>query len=211
MRTGLTEGFGFGAIGNADTAHAGGNRSFHPARGVLDGQQLLRRQIESLSSKLIDHRTRLPLENIVTCYHGLEMVRQSQPFKREPGAALTRRCRHGSGYGQFLQFFQECDHAGHRRNCFRHFFEEFVFSFPKSGQLGFRQFSQEVPQYVLTFAALQDEIQLMFGDLPAQGTQKLLPRPPVRRMTVDNDAIQVKNNAAERSIQSPPSRPGQVF
>jgi hypothetical protein len=68
-----------------------------------------------------------------------------------------------------------------------------------------------VPQYVLTFAALQDEIQLMFGDLPAQGTQKLLPRPPVRRMTVDNDAIQVKNNAAERSIQSPPSRPGQVF
>jgi hypothetical protein len=137
----------------------------------------------------------LAQENIFSGHDLLKTIEHSQIGQGTVGAAAAG----GGGQGEGDAFGVQGAHHAHRArygdNLEPHSAEDAILAPAEFLKLRLRAISQEMAEDILPLAAIENKIHLRFGHVASQGLEKSAPSLAMHGMTVDEDAIHVKNDA----------------
>ncbi len=77
--------------------------------------------------------------------------------------------------------------------------EKLIFAVPVFGDLIRIQLSQKMLQNFFSFAPIQDEVEFLIRRSSTNTFQEAFPRGAMRRVTVDNHSVHIKNNATQHA------------
>src|SRR5580700_4128587 len=98
-----------------------------------------------------------------------------------------------------MQFAHKTDYTRNRGYAELHLPKDVILAPAEFLEFWIWAVSKKMTQDVAAFAAIENEIQFGLGDRASQGLEKPTPSPAMHCMTVDQDSVHVKNDAAQRS------------
>src|ERR1700678_4517678 len=96
-----------------------------------------------------------------------------------------------------MKFAHQADGAGDGRDLEPHLPKDAILAATELLEFRCRTIPEKVPQDVVALAAIQNKIQLGIGDFASERPEKLTPGLAMRRMTVDENSVHVKDDAEQ--------------
>ena len=124
-------------------------------------------------------------------------IQQSQLNQRRARPAAAGGGRQGQGDATATKRVDQADHTGNWCNFEMHLPEDAILAPAEFLELGIWTISEKMTQDVAALAAIKNEVQLRLRHLASEGLEKQPPGVAMHGVTVDKNAIHVKDDSAQ--------------
>jgi hypothetical protein len=161
---------------------------------IFYSQRLTWPDPEPLTSETVNRRVWFSVRDFIPGNNDVEFVCQVHLIKHVATPALAGRGGNRDGDSVVVETPDQFEDTWNHLRVERGFLEEFVLTVSIFPNLLFGKLPQEMTQNLAALSSIENEVQFGFRYLLTDFPQKGSPRCPVRRVTVDNDAVHVEDH-----------------